>query len=433
MLASFPASCGLELTRSGHLKKMPTFMPFSTRKYPSHYPMPSSTTAQAPASQRPYMRVASSFAALRVCALVFIFLPYPGAVPGAQPFAEDDAPPRVVATFYPLQVIALNVMAGIGEPSLLLEPSGGCAHGLALRPSQVRALGAANVILETGLDLEPFLADGRLPLRPGALRIAAAQLITDADLVPLAEEHDHALHAHGDRGHDPVAHGSEHGGQLHAESEACEPLGSWDVREGFNGHAWSSPRLGGRMAQAIGEGLAEADPARAARYRSQGEAYAAELYRLADDLQTAAVPLAGQRVVLSHTSLAYLARDLDLTVVATLRDEDENEPGSRSLARLIDRMRANGGRGGESGAPVDAILIDPQGEGRLERLVAAEAGVTRLLTLDPAAGGPVEPGAYLATMRRNLETIRAWADDVAKNRPAGDGPPDRAGAAHAAP
>jgi ABC-type Zn uptake system ZnuABC Zn-binding protein ZnuA len=201
-------------------------------------------------------------------------------------------------------------------------------------------------------------------------------------------------------------------------------LPAWGRRDGFNGHAWSSPRLAGKMAQAIGEGLAEADRPRAARYRAQADAYADELYRLADEYYTAAAPLQGQRVVLSHTSLAYLARDLELTVVATLHDEDEAEPTPRGLARLIDAVRDDGAQ---------AILVDPQDRGRLAPLVAAETGVTRLLTLDPAAAGSLEPGAYLATMRRNLETIRTWAAEVAKEPPADKGALDAASAGHATP
>lgn len=354
------------------------------------------------------------------------------ALPSLHAGTTDTADaPRVIATYYPLYLIAASVMDGLSPaPSLLLEPAGGCAHGLSLRPSQVATLGRADLIVETGLGLEPFLESDRFPWRDGVARVPLARDIPEADLIPLLEEHDHghADHAHGapeteargheehaphERGHDERGH-DDHGHDDHGQSGEGGQSGHdehddhdhdaapHDVgnREGFNGHAWSSPRLAAQMTRTLAEALAAHDPDHASLYRSNASTYAGRLDALADELAAVAEPLRGARVAISHTSLAYLARDLGLDVVVTLRDEDENEPGPRGLTRLIDAARAGG---------LDAVLYDPQDEGRLARLFARETGCGRVLRLDPVASGPLDNGAYARIMEANLETIRAWA------------------------
>src|SRR5215469_4073883 len=54
------------------------------------------------------------------------------------------ATPRVVASFKPLQSLAAGVMAGIGEPSVIIRGAGS-PHTYALRPSEARELAHADV------------------------------------------------------------------------------------------------------------------------------------------------------------------------------------------------------------------------------------------------------------------------------------------------
>lgn len=332
-----------------------------------------------PRFPRASIKISPVLSPLRVAALGILLLLHALQSTPAEADRPASPAPRLMATYYPLYIIALNVTQGTGapQPGLLLEPTGGCAHGLSLRPAQVSALRGATAIFETGLGLEPFLDDERYQPEGGYVRIPAARDIPETDLMKLAEAHEHEESHH-------EAH-EAHGAPAH---------------EGFNGHAWSSPRLAARMARTLGEALAGLDPERAPQYRRNAAAYAARLSDLDAELHRAAAPLRGRRVALSHTSLAYLARELGLEVAAVLRDEDEREPGPRELARVIDALRADG---------VEAVLCDPQDEGRLSGLVARETGGVILIELDPAASGPLEAGAYESIMRANAERLGRWA------------------------
>jgi zinc transport system substrate-binding protein len=307
-------------------------------------------------------------------ALFVALLVLPGTLlPGLEPPARTG--PKVVCSYYPLHIFALNVMDGTRgpAPTLLLEPAGGCAHGVSLRPAQVARLRSATAVIETGLGLEPFLEDARFRPDGPFVRIATAAELGEADLLALD----------GHEGHD-----HDH------EDESTE---------NFNGHAWTSPRLAARMVRTMGHALGEIDPTQADRYVSNAEGYAARLESLHGELRELRPEFEGRRVVLSHTSLAYLARELGLEVIATLRDEDENDPRPRELARMIDKLKRTG---------IEAILYDPQDSGRLAMLVARETGCDRLILLDPAASGPLEARAYESIQRVNLERLRAWAEQA---------------------
>ena len=88
------------------------------------------------------MRLSSICAAIAVMAIA------------ATPAKAD--PPRVVATIAPLHSLVASVMAGVGEPYLLL--SGPISpHDFALAPSDVRRIANADLVIWIGAPLESFL------------------------------------------------------------------------------------------------------------------------------------------------------------------------------------------------------------------------------------------------------------------------------------
>ena len=81
--------------------------------------------------------------------------------------ASAAEPPRVVASLPPLQGLAAAVLDGIAEPEVLVR-GGGSEHAYAVKPSDARALGAADLVLWVGPRLETFLEKPLATLaRPG--------------------------------------------------------------------------------------------------------------------------------------------------------------------------------------------------------------------------------------------------------------------------
>ena len=79
--------------------------------------------------------------------------------------AAADAAVRVVATIKPVQSLVSAVMAGVGEPHLIMRGTAS-PHTFSLRPSDARVLEEAHVIFLIGESMETSLA-GPIDSRAG--------------------------------------------------------------------------------------------------------------------------------------------------------------------------------------------------------------------------------------------------------------------------
>lgn len=269
--------------------------------------------------------------------------------------------PPVMATIYPLQVLTTLVVERPQQVGLLIDAATGCPHDHALTPQERSAITRSRVVVANGAGLDKSVT---------ALLGPDQRLIDTSLAIPanerLEDDHDHD-HDHG--------HHHDHGP---------------------NPHFFASPRLAARQVLAIGEALATADPAGAVGYRRRATDAADRLVRLAEDLRAACAPLPRRHVVLQHDSLAYLARDAGLEVVAVMQEEPGQEPSAATLTALIATARQHRA----------VVLAEPQFASRSPALVAREAGVP-LAVIDPLVSGAAQPGAdlYERTMRANLERL----------------------------
>ena len=93
-----------------------------------------------------------------------------------QPSAAVDAPaPAVVSSIPPVHSLVAAVMAGVGEPKLLVK-GGSSPHTASLRPSDAAALQKADLVFWIGDGLETFLAKplAALPDRAEVVALAGA-------------------------------------------------------------------------------------------------------------------------------------------------------------------------------------------------------------------------------------------------------------------
>src|SRR5690606_5360011 len=156
----------------------------------------------------------------------------------------------VVASIKPVHALAAGVMAGLGEPGLIIAGAES-PHSFALRPSQAALLAEADLVLWIGPPMERFLE------RPLASLAAEAEALALMDapgvtLLPAGAEHEHEdAQAHGDHGHE---HEDAHGDHGH--------------EQGWDPHIWLDPQNAIAMSWAIAEALAGQDPENAGAYRA---------------------------------------------------------------------------------------------------------------------------------------------------------------------
>jgi zinc transport system substrate-binding protein len=303
------------------------------------------------ANARPW-RGASAAARLLACLALGWSLAARGAPPGAQPPRDTPRPPRIVASFYPMYVVARNVAGGIPgvEIGNLAPVQTGCLHDYQMTSADRVRLDAADILVVNGAGMEPFL-DRIAKLHP-ALRVIDAS----AGLLP----------------------GIPPGGA------PPDP------------HLWLGVTLHIGQVSNVAARLAQADPPRAARYLANGAAYAARLDRLRTEMRAGVRGAASRSIVTFHSAFTHLAAELDLRVVDVIAHDPESAPGARDLARMVETIRRD--------RPA-AIFAESHYPASAAAAVARETGL-RLFTLDTLVSGPDRPDAYLEGMRRNLAELQ---------------------------
>ena len=297
--------------------------------------------------------------------------------------ARREAPAdglHILCTFLPVYVFTLNVVGdtpGV-DVQLLIDRDVGCPHTYSLTGQDMKKVARANVVIANGLGIEPFLDE----VLKGQPQTRLLTISDDCDILHL-EPGEQEEHGHAGEAARPGSH------------EDCE----------LNPHAWVSPFQAARQVRTLARKLGSADPPRAEAYRANGEACAARFEALGRRMQEAAKGFSNRRIVTGHAAFDYLARDLDLSVVATLRVVPGETGSATEMARVVAAIRRTGAA---------AVFWEPPLADKVAETIAREAGVP-VYPLNPfntdaglpAAKSPLEARRmYEEVMDQNLATLR---------------------------
>lgn len=295
-------------------------------------------------------------------------------------------PPNVVASIQPVHSLVAAVMAGVGEPTLLIG-GGASPHTASLRPSQAAALQRADVVFWIGESLETFLARPLAAL-PGHARVVALADAPGVTLLParrggiwVAPDHAHA-------GDSDDGHGHADGG---------DDAGTRVDRSATDMHIWLDPINAKAMAEAIVAALAQADPDHAGRYRTNGAALREKIDDLDRALRAELSAAAGRPYIVFHDAYHYFEARYGLTPAGSMTVHPDRSPGAATLSAVRARIA-------DAGAA--CVFREPQFEPALVRTVTQGTGA-RLAVLDPL-GTDIAPGpeAYFTLMHRLAAALR---------------------------
>lgn len=251
--------------------------------------------------------------------------------------AAAGAAPRVVTTIPPLQELTAALMADVGEPEVLID-SHAAVHHFALKPSQLRRLQQADLVIRVGGNFESGF-DRLVEILPASVR--------QLELLP-------AL------GMDPD-----------------------------DGHFWYAPDALRASVDAITAALALGDPANRNKYEANAVALitAIEQWRNRIEARLGQRPV---RVVTDHDFLAQFARAFGLDPIDSIHDRHDDHAGLKQLLRLETGLQQRG----------VACLLTQSPE--VSPLAAALARKYRLSIIDIGRGrSPVEfPPTLLARLER---------------------------------
>ncbi len=295
------------------------------------------------------------------------------------------AAPRVATDIAPVQSIAARVMAGVGTPELVIPP-GASPHGYALRPSEARALQEADLVVWVGPALTPWLAD---PI--ASLSAPTAVRLTLEDVPGV-----HLLAARSGAGFEPDDDEAEaHAAAASADADATAH--AHDATNGIDGHLWLAPANAVAAARAIATALSGLDPANAATYTANAEAFAADLDTLSTAIATEVAPLRGTRYLVFHDAFHYFEDAFAIPAAGSVVLQDGVEPSAARVADLRARLRDQA---------VACVFTEPQFEPRLLGTVT-EGTEARTGILDPL-GAALQPGPdlYPAILRGIADGLR---------------------------
>lgn len=308
--------------------------------------------------------------------LLALVLPALLALPAAAAEETPARPPQVVASVKPLHSLTAAVMAGVGEPHLLVRGAAS-PHAFALKPSDARALDRADLIVWVGPGLEAFLAK---PVQALGGRARSLPLLEAPGVRTLPGRAGGAW----EDGHDHDHDGHDHG---HDDHDHDSPP---------DGHIWLDPRNAQAIVAHVADALTALDPANAATYRANAERTRAALAELDREVAARLAPVRGRPFVVFHDAYHYLEDRYGLAAAGAITVSPELRPSASRLRELRARIR-------ELGAA--CVFAEPQFEPALVRTVAEGTGA-RTGVLDPeGATLPDGPDLYFALLRFNADAL----------------------------
>lgn len=276
--------------------------------------------------------------------------------------------PKVATDILPVHSLTARVMQGLGEPSLLL-PAGANPHAHAMRPSQMRALQEADLVIWVGDALTPWMADTLARVAPKATTMSLLTL----DNTTLHDSREEALFAN-----QPESHDHQQAQDAHAH-------------QGVDPHGWLSPTNALLWLTEIAQALGNADPDNAEQYRDNAKTAAAEITAFAASAQDQLATIKDVTILVYHDAYQYFEHSFDLPVSGAIAQSDATKPGAARLGSL--RSTIANARSSKT-----CVVAEPQFNSQLVDAIATEG--TRLVELDPIGNRiPQGPDHYLKLLQ----------------------------------
>ena len=276
----------------------------------------------------------------------------------------------------------LNVVATLPDFGAIAEAIGGDKvkvtsiakgtedpHFVDAKPSYIRVLNQADVLIEGGAELEI----GWLP--PLVNNARNAKILSDAPGHIILTPYLHLLELPG--------------GAVDRSMGDVHPLG--------NPHFWLDPANGRIIAKVLADRFSQLDAGDAALFQANLQKFAERLDQKTAEWTRRLEPYRGTKVVTYHKSFEYFLARFGLVLAGTIEPKPGIEPSPSYVNSLIPRVKEAG---------VKLVLIEPFRPQRTPEYLAQAIGA-KLLLLPQSVGGNGTVKDYLALLDYDVEQIAA--------------------------
>jgi zinc transport system substrate-binding protein len=276
---------------------------------------------------------------------------------------------KVVASFLPLYAHAKSIAGERAEVSQLL-PAGVGPHDFQFKPSDVKKIAEADLLIVNGLGLEDWL--GGIVQQAGNARLVIVDTskgvnkMASPQVVDMPHEHT--------------------AGHTHEHKE----------EGGANPHIWLDPVIAQIQARTILAALVKADPKNTEFYEKNASNYLRRLEKLNEDFRVQLAGLNPKNLITFHDAFPYLAKRYDLNYLGFIEEFPEKSPSPKTLAALFDVIKKN---------KVKVIFAEEGYEPKLLRTIAQQSGAI-VAALDTLEVGAPTAEAYLMRMEANLAALK---------------------------
>ena len=298
-----------------------------------------------------------------------------------QSVEEDTNPDQltVVATVFPAYDFARAVGGDLADVQLLLPP-GTESHSYEPTPADILVVQDCDLFIYLGGESDTWVETilESVELRGQTLRMV--------DCVPLLEEETVEGMESYEEGHD------------HDHDEAP---GLGEV-VGYDEHVWTSPKNAALITRAVGDKLAELDPANADTYAANSADYAAQIEDLDREFADFFAGVEDRTMVFGDRfPLRYFAEEFGIDYYAAFPGcSTQTEPSAATIAFLTDKVREE---------HIPTVWYIEFSNHLVADSIAESAGVKTAMfhTCHNVSADDLAAGAtYVSLMEQNLETLR---------------------------
>lgn len=269
----------------------------------------------------------------------------------------------VVASVKPVGFIAAAIADGV-TPVQVLLPDGASEHDYALRPSDIKRLKSADLVVWVGPEMEAFMTKSAAAL-PAAKNVQMSDLPGVKPLLLKGgedeEEEEHEAHS----GH---SHGTADSHDHHHHGE-------------YNMHLWMSPEISKKTAIAIHAKLLELMPQSKDKLDANLQHFEAELASADAKISKQLAPVKDKGYFVFHDAYTYFEKHFGLTPLGHFTVNPEIQPGAQRLHQIRTQLVEQ---------KATCVFAEPQFRPAVIEAVARGTTV-RSGTLDPL-GTDITPG-----------------------------------------
>lgn len=241
------------------------------------------------------------------------------------------------------------------------------SHFVDAKPSFVRVLNQADVLIEGGAELEI----GWLPPLVNGAR--NSRILGDALGHIVLGPHIKLIEV-------PSGPVDRSMGDIH-------PLG--------NPHFWLDPENGKVIAAILADRFSKLDPANKAKFEGNQKKFTQRLNEKMAAWSAAMAPYRGARLISYHKSFDYFLERYGLVLAGTIESRPGIEPSPAYITGLIQRLQGSG---------VKLVMIEPYRPRKTPAYVAQQLG-TPLLVIPEKVGGNSNAGDYISLFEYDIAQV----------------------------